>query len=365
MDEVIDHSGDQKQLAIVNNAKLKGRKAMRDLLEAKAKETGNPEYIEGMAGFHKQLDARDRLSRFLGKNKEAREDRAESFIANMWGKNKKNRQQVMADIGEAFGKDFLEESKMANLAAQLGEEGKAGWFSRSSTGRSKLGGALSFPLSSPAFASRVTLPLAEQPPKVFKWLKGLSEAKNPQQTAFYAANLEKAGIPPEDIKAAVDLAVPPPGPIGPAKAAAEPQTVMGAERAFRRRVKAMEYLKATTGKEPPVGDVYRFMDELGDQPIPVIPKKPKVEREFDGRREGRHLEFLKQALKEGVPGFPTKDMKAADLPKTFMLQGTKFRRGAPGKNPNIIVVMDDKGQKHLFNADEKVHMDYEKDEVPF
>lgn len=204
MDDVIDHNGNQKQLDIVNKAKLKARKAMKEVLESKAAETGNHEYVQGMSELHKQFEARDRLMRFLGKNKAAQEDRAESFISNMWGKNRKNRQKVMQDIGEAFGKDFLEESKLANLASQLGPEGEATWFSRAPTGRSRLAGAVGFVAGgSPKLATRVILPLAEMPPKMFKWLEGLSKAKTAAEKSFYAGNLAKAGMSEVKIKAAL------------------------------------------------------------------------------------------------------------------------------------------------------------------
>jgi len=205
MDDVIDHTGDQKQINIVNAAKLKARKAMKVILEKKAEETGNPEYVQGMRELHKQFEARDRLIRFLGKNKAAQEDRAESFISNMWGKNKKNRQMVMNDIGQAFGKDFLEESKLANLASQLGPEGDATWLSRASTGRSRLGGAAGFLLGgSPKVATRIILPLTELPPKAIKWIRELSKAKTKEEKAFYMGNLNKAGVSAETIKKALE-----------------------------------------------------------------------------------------------------------------------------------------------------------------
>jgi hypothetical protein len=283
----------------------------------------------------------------------------------MWGKNRQNRQKVLADIGDAFGKDFLEESKLANLAAQFGEEGRAGLVSRSTTGRSKWGGALTFPVSSPWVASRVTLPLAEQPPKVFRWLKSLSEAKSPQQAAFYAANLEKAGVTQEEVKAAVQLAPEALGPVAkPAASTGATQTAMGAERAFQRRIKAMAYLKETTGQEPAVGDVYRFLDDLGDSPVPVAPKKPKVEREFKGRRDDRHLGVQDQLLRAGMPDYPTKAVKASEAPNQFTLNEETYKK--MGGYANFIRYKDSKGRIYEFpGKDDVIHMDYSPDEVPF
>lgn len=376
MDEVIDHAGDQKQLAIVNNAKLKGRKVMRDLLENQAVATGNPEYIQGMKTLHKQLDARDRLSRFLGKNKEAREDRAESFISNMWGKNKKNRQTVMADIGEAFGKDFLEESKLANLAAQLGEEGKPGFYSRSTTGRSKLGGSLLFPFSSPWVASRVTLPLAKLPAASVQALQRLAGAKSAGEVAFYTDKLKKAGMddgaieqgikavkepPPPPAAAAAEVKSPPPShpPAAPAKKKLE----FSPQQNVQRRHAALRYLTETKGDAPTQGEIYKFLGDLGEKDVPKPPVKQKVEREFNGRREGRHLEFLDHAIRGGVSDINTKPMIAAEAPKSFTLQGTKFQRMR--KDNRIVVYKDEQGRKYEFEPQDKIHMDYAENEVPF
>jgi len=376
MDEVIDHSGDQKQLAIVNNAKLKGRKVMRDLLENQAVATGNPEYIQGMKTLHKQLDARDRLSRFLGKNKEAREDRAESFISNMWGKNKKNRQTVMADIGEAFGKDFLEESKLANLAAQLGEEGKPGFYSRSTTGRSKLGGTLLFPFSSPWVASRVTLPLAKLPAASVQALQRLAGAKSAGEVAFYTDKLKKAGLddgaieqgikavkepPPPPAAAAAAVQSPPPShpPAAPAKKKLE----FSPQQNVQRRHAALRYLTVKNGDAPTQGEIYKFLEDLGEKDVPAPPKKPKLEREFKGRRDDRHIEFLDHALRGGVNDLHTKPYAASEAPQSFTLQGATFKRMRSVNR--LIRYRDDQGKIYEFEPNAWIHTDLAENEVPF
>lgn len=377
-DKGIDFGPEGKRAqGIVDAAKKKARLQMKTVLEEKAKATGHPEYIEAMADYHKQLDARDRLEAFLGANKEAQQDRAESFISNMWGKNKRNRQKVMEDIGEVFGQDFLQESKLANLAAQLGPEGKATLWSRASTGRSKLGGALMFPFSSPAFATRVTLPLSKLPGKSVEWLRGLAGAKSPSQAAFYTKNLEAAGLSKEEIAAGVEAVKAPNAAETVAKATeqvgiAEPikaqsktaRSAMEAQFNASRRAAAMKYLQATTGKEPTLKETYQYLGDLGDKPVPKPPEKPKVQREFKGRRDERTLAFFRKAISEGLPDAPTKTMQAKDAPESFILQGTKFKR-VKSKWDNLITYKDEQGQHYNFRGDETIHMDYAPDEVPF
>lgn len=202
MDRTIDHNTEES--SVLNTAKKKGREAFKETLIDKAKETGNPEYVSGMQDWAKQLDAKDRLEHFLGTNKETQQDRAESFVHNLWGKNKKNRQKVMTDIGEVFGSDFVNESKLANLSAQIGPEGIPAWFSRSSTGRSKLGGIPFMPFSSPKIASRVTLPITSIPPKVLGFLKNMALAKSAERQTSFANALNKMGVTDEEINKGIN-----------------------------------------------------------------------------------------------------------------------------------------------------------------
>lgn len=377
MDKAIDFKAPEGKL--LDNAKKKGRLALKDLLESRALESGSPEYVETMDTWSKQLDAKDRLEAFLGKNKGAQEDRAEAFISNMWGKNKRNRQKVMADIGEVFGPEFLQESKLANLAAQLGPEGKATLFSRSSTGRSKLGGTLGFFAGgSPMLASRVILPLAELPPKGLQWLQKLSQAKNPAETAFYTANLKKMGLddggiqegiaavkPPEPPPTAPAAAIAPaPTPVKPVAAAEKKIAEFSPQESINRRIAAFKYLKETTGDAPGQGQLYDFLKDLGDKPVPKVPEKPKISREFNGRRPRQDLDFLESALKGGTPGYPTTAVPIKDAPESFTLHGTEFKR-VKSKWDNMITYKDAQGQKHEFRGNEVIHMDAPLDKVPF
>ncbi len=138
--EIGDAFGKESGAYVTALKKARGQMAA-DLVET-AKETGNPEYVSAMQSMAKKIQTADDLKRFLGKSASTREQRAESFIANLHGKNKTERQKVVAQMGELFGDDFLAESKMAHLAAEFGESGSPGLLPKQTTGRALLGGGL-------------------------------------------------------------------------------------------------------------------------------------------------------------------------------------------------------------------------------
>lgn len=360
MDKNIDFNSPEGK--ILNEAKKTGRLAFKNLLIDKAKATGNTEYITQMESWSKQLDARDRLEHFLGKNKESQQDRAEAFVHNLWGKNKKNRQKVMSDIGEVFGSDFVNESKLANLSAQLGPEGTLANFSRASTGKAKLGGIVGLPFSSPKLAAKVTLPIASMPPKVFKWLKNLTEAKSAQDKAFYTENLVKAGMDEAQIQDVVKMIPPPEIEKQVSKVASNP---MEAQNNYIKRIKAQAFLKDRDGVVPDNKSVYAYLNELGEKDVPKIPEKPKATREFKERRLPQDIALISRTMKEGLEGYETVTTTASQAPASFFVHGTELKR-VKGKYDNIITYKDKFGQKHEFRGDETIHMDPpKKDEVPF
>jgi hypothetical protein len=118
------------------------RHQMADDLATTAEASGKPEYVEAMRSMAQKLRKADDLKSFLGKSAQTREQRAESFISTLFGKNKEERRKAVAAMGEIFGEDFLTESKLANLAAELGDEGRAGLLPRQFTGRAALGPSL-------------------------------------------------------------------------------------------------------------------------------------------------------------------------------------------------------------------------------
>lgn len=124
------------------SALKEARHQMADDLATTAEASGKPEYVDAMRSMAQKLRKADDLKAFLGKSAQTREQRAESFISTLFGKNKEERRKAVAAMGEIFGEDFLAESKLAGLAAELGDEGKAGLLPRQFTGRSALGPSL-------------------------------------------------------------------------------------------------------------------------------------------------------------------------------------------------------------------------------
>jgi len=150
--EIDDLVGDAfgKESSKYLTALKEARHQMADDLTATAEASGRPEYVEAMRSMAQKLRKADDLKSFLGKSAQTREQRAESFVSTLYGKNKEERRKAVAAMGEIFGEDFLAEAKLTNLAAELGPEGKAALMPRQFTGRSLLGplagGALGYSL---------------------------------------------------------------------------------------------------------------------------------------------------------------------------------------------------------------------------
>lgn len=117
----------------------KARNQMKNDLITAAEETGNTEYVDAMKSLSEKLGKSEKVIKILGKDAATRERRIESFVSTLFGNNKKMRRKAVEDLGEIFGQDFLEQSKLANLAAEFGEEGIPGLLPRQTTGRSALG----------------------------------------------------------------------------------------------------------------------------------------------------------------------------------------------------------------------------------
>lgn len=205
---------------------LKGvRHQMAEDLVASADASGVPEYADKMRSLAQKYKAADKLEQFLGKSAQTREARQESFVANLFGKNKKDRVRAVQGIQDLFGGDFLNDAKNAHLAAQLGEDGRASLLPTQSTGRALLGVAAapltaggSLALTSPRLAagalatsgaidrflnrgvsSLEKLGTGNAAPTGSKWIQWLAAklrtAKAPEEIATVSAALEKAGVP--------------------------------------------------------------------------------------------------------------------------------------------------------------------------
>ncbi len=133
---------DDKATSIVNQARIRARTQLKnDLIEA-AKASGNPQYVDAMETWSKHISDVDEIKGILGGNGTTRQQRAESFIANLHGKNKTERQKLVGKLGGLFGQDFLEKAKFAKLAEELepstalrASDGKPGWLPTQTTGK--------------------------------------------------------------------------------------------------------------------------------------------------------------------------------------------------------------------------------------
>lgn len=166
--EIDDLVGDAfgKESGKYVTALKEARHQMASDLAATAEASGKPEYADAMRSMADKLRKADDLKSFLGKSAQTREQRAESFVSTLFGKNKEERRKAVQAMGEIFGEDFLQESKLANLAAELGDEGKAGLLPRQFTGRSALGPSLAVLTGSFGPLGAALPPLALASPRI-------------------------------------------------------------------------------------------------------------------------------------------------------------------------------------------------------
>lgn len=198
LDVNIDFNSEDGKL--VNEALKTGRGTMKNELIKAARRSGNPDYEKWMLSWSDKLGKLDEIKKYIGQTGPARDKRIESFINNLFGKNSTHKQQLMADLDGIFGSGLTQKAKDAQLASQLGPEGKAGWMPRQFNGRSALGyvsgaGAATVtgnPLAaaapalfaSPKIASRFTLPMLT---KTEEGLKAAGVALSPKANKLVMA----------------------------------------------------------------------------------------------------------------------------------------------------------------------------------
>ncbi len=146
-------------------ALLAARTQMKEMMERATAKTGNPQHATAMKSMHEKLTLADKFKGYTGKSRLARERATENFVKRLFGKPEDAR-ETLEGLSKIFGEDFVKESKIAQLAGQLGEGGRADLFPRWTTGKSLLGSELlgraaGFAAGSPLVSSRVTLPLAD------------------------------------------------------------------------------------------------------------------------------------------------------------------------------------------------------------
>jgi hypothetical protein len=152
------------------------RHQMADDLVQTAKASRNTEYVDAMQSMADKLRKADDLKAFLGKSAQTREQRAESFISTLFGKNKEERQKAVTAMGEIFGEDFIQQSKLASLAAELGEGGKPSILPRQFTGRSALGPILSGGIIATGGGAGSVIPMALSSPRLSSLALGAADA---------------------------------------------------------------------------------------------------------------------------------------------------------------------------------------------
>lgn len=144
---------------------LKGaRHQMAEDLVETARAGGKPEYVDAMIALRDKMQAVSKLKDFLGATSRSQERRVESFMANIFNKNKSEQQKVLGELSDIFGNDFVGKAKKAQLAAQLGPEGKPGLLPQQFTGRAVLGSGLAASLG--GLAGPGILPFALSSPRI-------------------------------------------------------------------------------------------------------------------------------------------------------------------------------------------------------
>lgn len=116
-----------------------GRHDIAKALENAAEESGIPEYKQAMQDYTRRLSAVDKISSQLGATDATRRARAESFVSNLYGKNKTQQQKNMADLADILGEDFAQQAKAIGTAKVAMPGGALPIFPTQTTGRSMLG----------------------------------------------------------------------------------------------------------------------------------------------------------------------------------------------------------------------------------
>ena len=164
------------------------RKDIKDALIQTAKGT---EYETQMQDVAKKLDALDKIKQVVGKTSDTREARAESIVRNINNLGKEKKREWLKDFENVFGGDYLNQAKMAQLAEQMGNEGKGSLLPRWTTGRSALAKGTGLAFGSPRIASQVTLPTTQAVGSVGKKIESLAQPFKSKQKVKLAQPITK------------------------------------------------------------------------------------------------------------------------------------------------------------------------------
>ncbi len=188
LDSPIDFTTGTPNPKEVQGALFQARTALKNGLLASADKSGVPEYGNAMKTWADKLHILDDVKNAaLGAgNDYSKQARATFFVNGLFGKGitAGQKQELVGKLDNVFGSDFLEQSKNARYAAEVGDGGKAAFLPVQHTGRAALGamaghflgnavgegpvgavlgGGLAA-LSSPAIATRLAIPASRLPP---------------------------------------------------------------------------------------------------------------------------------------------------------------------------------------------------------
>ena len=137
-----------------------GRHDIAKALESAAEESGIPQYQQAMKDYTRRLSAVDKISSQLGATDATRRARAESFVSNLYGKNKTQQQKNLADLADILGEDFAQQAQAIGTAKVAMPGGALPIFPTHTTGRSMLGLGAAGSVASGGGGALAGLPIA-------------------------------------------------------------------------------------------------------------------------------------------------------------------------------------------------------------
>lgn len=122
----------------LKNASRIARMSIVDAAKAEGGEVGQT-YINLMEKTAQKVGTLKFIRKQLGSSADMQQRNSQSFISNLFGKNKEVIRSRMAQLDSEFGTNFMELAQNANLAQQLGKGGKPSALSNLGTGKAALG----------------------------------------------------------------------------------------------------------------------------------------------------------------------------------------------------------------------------------
>ena len=118
LDDFIDY--DMPGASEVENALFKARTQLKnDLIDA-ANKTGNVGYAKLMASWSDKLETANGLRRRIGvSSKKTDAELGQQLLSSLFGKNKEQAQEILADFDKTFGENFSRKAKVAQLVSEF------------------------------------------------------------------------------------------------------------------------------------------------------------------------------------------------------------------------------------------------------